>query len=154
MFTSGTVIRKAAFEDVGGYDESFAETNEDLDLYLRLSLRWKLVYRRCVVGRYRVWPGNFRPPAHARGIIAAATKHLGLLEEVPDRGQRRAVRYALLRRLAFSNHTLLRGAETRRRVLEAWRTRPTAVLSDPALARILLASGLPRSFLKRRRVAV
>ena len=41
MFTSATLIRKAAFESVGGYDESL-DAYEDWDLYLRLSLKWRL----------------------------------------------------------------------------------------------------------------
>ncbi len=151
MLTSATLIRRAAFEEVGGYDSSLPPPYEDMDLYLRMSLRWVLLYERCVVARYRIWSGNFGWETHAIGMLALATKHLGVASSTVPKGQRRLARFGLNRRLAVSSQTLVRTSDTRRYLLAALRARPAAGLTDVVMLRILLASFLPHSLLRRRR---
>jgi cellulose synthase/poly-beta-1,6-N-acetylglucosamine synthase-like glycosyltransferase len=149
MFTSATLIRRRAFEDLGGYDETL-DVYEDWDLYLRLSLRWRLGYEQCPTARYRVWPGNVSWQRTARGVIQVAEKHLANLPQLsPDAA--RMARYGLLRRLAEANHILLRPSETRRAAIAAARLRPLTAVADPQVRGPLFGSFLPASLLRRRR---
>lgn len=150
MFTSATLIRRSAFEEVGGYDESLTLPYEDVDLYLRMSLDWILQYRRCEVARYRVWSGNFGWESHANGMAALATKHLGYVDLV-EREERSWAVYGFSSRLARSCQTLLKTRATRRWVISAIRARPATSLTDLTLLRLFISSFAPRRLLKRRR---
>jgi glycosyltransferase involved in cell wall biosynthesis len=150
MFTSATLIRRRAFEDVGGYDEAL-EVYEDWDLYLRLALHWRLTYEHCDVARYRIWPGNVRWDRTAAGVVRVAEKHLAALPGELSPGARRDVQYAFLRRITESRHILLDGAATRRSALRAIRLQPLRALSDPGIRGPALRSLLPRELLRRRR---
>jgi glycosyltransferase involved in cell wall biosynthesis len=62
--TSSLVVRRAAFEAVGGFDESFPHPGaEDLDLYARLAAHGRLACVPEVLGSYRIHPES----AMARG---------------------------------------------------------------------------------------
>ena len=149
MFTSATLIRRQAFEEIGGYDET-VDVYEDLDLYLRLSSGWRLGYERCLAARYRVWPGNVAWDRTAMGVIRVAEKHLAALPALTPAAERRA-RYGFLRRLAEANHILVRPFETRRAALAAIRLRPLGAIADRQLRGPLVRSFLPRALLRRRR---
>ena len=151
MFTSATVLRKDAFDETGGYDGSLPPPYEDLDLYLRLAVKWKLVYERCTVARYRVWRGNFDWVTHAKGTLAVAQKHLNMLESLVPEDERDRARYGFLRRMALSSQTLLRTHDARRFALAAFRAHPVSALKDFSMLRIVIASALPRFILERRR---
>lgn len=143
MFTSATLIRKTAFESIGGYDESLMLANEDLDLYLRLSLGWSLVYEPATVARYRIWHGNFDPTSHAEGMREVASKHLSRND------LSRGARFGFLKRLALSNHILGERTEARRSALRAGCTDPWRAIRDVSFLRVLFASLL--SAARRRR---
>lgn len=144
MFTSATVIRRSAFESVGGYEENPGlKTNEDLDLYLRLSRGWRLVYVDCATARYRIWKGNQVASEHARGQIAVSRKHLQFLE-AQGRDSELDARYGLLRRQAISYRVLGDRASSRRRAYEAFRCRPSLFLRDSGLMRVIAGSLLGR----------
>lgn len=149
MLTSATLMRRQAFEGIGGYDESL-DVYEDLDLYLRLSLGWRLGFEHCVSASYRVWPGNVAWDRTALGIIRVAEKHLAALPELTPAAANRA-RYGFLRRLAEANHILVRPSETRRAALGAARLRPLGALADRRVRGPLLRSFLPAKLLARRR---
>lgn len=151
MFTSATVIRKSAFDDVQGYDESLPPPYEDLDLYLRLSLKWLLVYEHCQVVRYRVWRGNFDWQVHSSGLLAVAKKHLESLPNSLSARELPEAKYGFLRRAAISSQTLLRKKETRRFFLAALRASPVHALRDPGFVRIPIATFIPKGILKKRR---
>jgi glycosyltransferase involved in cell wall biosynthesis len=151
MITSATLIRRQAFEEIGGYDESL-DTYEDWDLYLRLSLRWRLGYEQCVSARYRIWTGNVAWDRTALGVIRVAEKHLAALPDLAPAAVHRA-RYGFLRRLAESNHVLVRPAETRRAAIAAARLSPLRALVDRQVRGSLLRSFVPAAVLHRRRPA-
>lgn len=149
MFTSAIMVRRSAFDELGGYDESL-DVFEDWDLYLRLSLLGSLEYAHCEAARYRVWPGNVAWDRTARGIIAVASKHLHDFPPLAEDAARRA-RFGFLRRQAESHHVLVELSEARRAVLDAIRVDTTAALRDSTLRRVLLRGVLPASVLRRRR---
>lgn len=149
MYTSATLMRRAALEDVGGYDETL-DVYEDWDLYLRLSLRWKLVYAADVAARYRLWPGNVSWDRTARGTVTVARKQLAALPPLPPRERRRAV-YALQRRIAEASNVLVEPRATRRAAAAALCCDPGRALCDPLLRRPFLRSFVPRALLLRRR---
>jgi hypothetical protein len=149
MYTSATLIRRSAFDAAGGYDETL-EAYEDWDLYLRLALRHRLVYSDCVTARYRIWAGNVSWERTAAGVVRVAEKHLDLLAQLPP-AEQEAARYALLRRLAQSNHILLERGAARRAALKALRMAPLHGLSDAAIRGPLVRSLLPLAVLRRRR---
>jgi glycosyltransferase involved in cell wall biosynthesis len=149
MFTSATLVRRSAFESVSGYDESLA-VYEDWDLYLRLAQRYRLVYTPDVTARYRIWPGNVRWDLTAEWTVRVAEKQLAQLPDLTP-GERSAARYALLRRIATSNHVLVRRRESRAAAVAAVRANPLRALRDRGVLRPLLGSFVPRSILRRRR---
>ena len=144
MYTSATLMRRAALEDVGGYDCSI-DVYEDWDLYLRLARSWRLVYADCTTARYRVWPGNMDWQRTAEWTRRVAERHLK-----QDNLSSQA-RYGLQRRIASSSHVLAEPRAARRAALEAMRERPVGWLSDRDVRRPFLRSFLPRRLLTRRR---
>jgi hypothetical protein len=149
MFTSATLVRKRAFDAVGGYDETL-DAYEDWDLYLRLSLGWRLSYADCPAAEYRIWSGNVGWRRTAEWTIRVAEKHLDELAGVPA-GERAAARYGFLRRLATSHHVLVERAEARRSALAAVRLAPVRSLKDREVRGPLVRSFLPARALHARR---
>jgi glycosyltransferase involved in cell wall biosynthesis len=149
MFTSATLIRKEAFDSVGGYDESL-DAYEDWDLYLRLSLDWRLIYANCPSARYRIWGGNVGWRRTAAWTIRVAAKHLAALPGLPE-GELRAARYGFLRQLSSSHHVLVERQAARRCALEAMRLDPRRALTDRDIRRPLVRSFLPARLLRFRR---
>jgi glycosyltransferase involved in cell wall biosynthesis len=149
MFTSATLVRRQAFESVGGYDESL-DAYEDWDLYLRLSLSWRLSYVDCPAAKYRIWTGNVGWRRTAEWTIRVAEKHLAALPELSP-PERQLARYGFLRRLASSHHVLVHPAAARRFALAALRVAPSRGLLDPDVRRPLVRSFLPARFLRARR---
>ncbi len=162
LFTSATLIRKESFDDVNGYDESIRLSNEDLDLYLRMSLRWKLVYVHGAVARYRIWSGNFDSRSHAEGMLAVSCQHLRFLRSTAatttSGGQMRGAKVGavrrkaisgLYRRMAVSSQSLLRTGDTRRFLFRAAWSDPANV--DLSAVRLFVASFVPEMIRRRRR---
>jgi GT2 family glycosyltransferase len=78
-------VRAVAFDEVGAFDEEFWNSNEDLDLCLRLGARgWTIVYEPASVVMHR--EGASDPAERRRGIPAArdrfTSKWHGVIE--PD----------------------------------------------------------------------
>jgi glycosyltransferase involved in cell wall biosynthesis len=149
MYTSATLIRKRAFGSVGGYDESL-DAYEDWDLYLRLSLNWRLSYVDCPAAKYRIWAGNVGWRRTAEWTIRAAEKHLAALPEL-SAAERQLARYGFLRRLASSHHVLVHQAAARSFALAALRVAPSRGFFDPDVRRPLVRSFVPARFLRARR---
>lgn len=143
MYTSATLMRRSAFEAIGGYDESL-DVYEDWDLYLRLAQHFRLVYRPCLTAQYRLWPGNVAWDRTAAGVAAVARKHLAANPKPVER-------YALLRRLAAASHILLERGPTRRAALGAIRIDPVRGLRDPGVRSLFVRSFVPLVVLRRRR---
>jgi glycosyltransferase involved in cell wall biosynthesis len=148
MFTSATAIRRASFDDVGGYDETL-DAYEDLDLYLRLSLIGRLAYESDLAARYRVWPGNVDWAKTATWTARVAKKHLDALP-VTDAGNARRSRYGLYGRLVQSYNVLGNRSATRRASFAAARTSPARAVRDLALWRSLLRAVIPPALLPRQ----
>ena len=149
MYTSATMVRRSAFEEVGGYDESL-DAYEDWDLYLRLSLVGGLAYDEVQACRYRVWGGNVPWDRTARGVVAVARKHLEMLAHVPA-GMRHDAELGFRIRLAGSLYTLIELQSARLEALASLRLSPSVILSSPEVRRALMRSFLPASMLERRR---
>jgi glycosyltransferase involved in cell wall biosynthesis len=149
MFTSATLMRREAFEEVGGFDERL-DALEDWDLYLRLSLEWRLGYADCLSTKYRIWPGNVGWRRTAEWTIRVAEKHLAALPDLPDT-ERDAARYGFLRQLSSSHHVLVERREARRSALAALRIAPGAAWRDDDVRRPLVRSFLPARLLQARR---
>ena len=149
MFTSATLIRKEAFESVGGYDESL-DAYEDWDLYLRLALDWRLTYANCPAARYRIWSGNVGWRRTAEWTIRVAEKHLAALPDLPD-GERDAARYGFLRQLSASHHVLVERRAARRSAFEAMRLAPGSAWRDRDIRRPFVRSFVPARLLHARR---
>jgi hypothetical protein len=149
MYTSATLMRREALEQIGGFDESL-DVYEDWDLYLRLSLTWNLEYADVPAARYRAWPGNVTWDRTAAGVCRVAEKHLGMLPSVPE-AMRTEAEWGFLRRLASSRYTLVELAEARKAAWAAFRSEPARTVADRDLRRVLTRSWLPRGALERRR---
>lgn len=149
MYTSATLIRRTAFEDVSGYDEAL-DTYEDLDFYLRLSLRWEIEYADCLAAEYRVWEQNVPWDRTAAGVIAVAEKHLRDAARLPAALRRRA-RFGLLERAATAHHSLVRQSPARRAATAAFLASPIRAVRSRALRRAFFASFLPADLLEGRR---
>jgi GT2 family glycosyltransferase len=148
-YTSATLMRRAALEEVDGFDEALP-TMEDWDLYLRLSLVGKIATARCVAADYRIWGGNMSSIASAEGVIAVAMKHLANLPSLAQRDRRR-VECALSLRTALSFQTLLRLKDARRSLARAVQADPTQALASGTFWRILGSSLVPAGVIERRR---
>lgn len=61
---SATVVRRAVFDEVGGFDESMS-TSADWDLYYRIARRYCVGFVPEVLVRYRVHDGNMHMNVHA-----------------------------------------------------------------------------------------
>jgi glycosyltransferase involved in cell wall biosynthesis len=65
--TSSLVVRRAAFEAIGGFDDSFPHAGaEDLDLYARLAAHGQLACVPQVLGSYRIHPKSAMARARLR----------------------------------------------------------------------------------------
>jgi hypothetical protein len=148
-FTSATLMRRAALEQVGGYDESLPAM-EDVDLYLRLSLIGRIEIARCVAACYRVWDENVGAARSAEGVIALAAKHLANPPSLPRR-ERRTAECALSLRAALSFQTLLRQDEARGMLARAAAADPGLALSSRMFWRLLASSLVPRWIVEKRR---
>jgi glycosyltransferase involved in cell wall biosynthesis len=149
MYTSATLMRRDALEQIDGFDESL-DTYEDWDLYLRLSLSWRLEYASALAARYRIWPGNVPWDRTAAGLCEVAEKHLAMLHPLSEE-MRAEADWGLRRRLASSRYTLVELREARRAAWQAFRIDPFRAISDPDLRRVLTRAWLPSGIIERRR---
>ena len=149
MYTSATLMKRSAFEEIGGYDESL-DAYEDWDLYLRLSLVGGLVYDKSPSCLYRVWEGNVPWERTARGVSEVARKHLSMLQIVPE-SMRTEAELGFRIRLAGSLYAQLRLEEARHEAIAAVRSNPLAAFHAPEVRRALTRSFVPVSVLRRLR---
>jgi glycosyltransferase involved in cell wall biosynthesis len=148
MFTSATVMRRATFLEVGGYDDTL-DAYEDLDLYLRLSLVGRLTYANDLAALYRVWPGNVDWKKTATWTIRVAEKHLDAPPAIDHASADRA-RFGLYGRLVQSHNVLGNRGATRRAFAAAVKSSPLRAIGDRGLWRATIRSIVPPSLLLRR----
>jgi len=112
MFTSTAVVRRSAFEKVGGYDERFCQ-KEDLDLYLRLSLVSTIGCVPKELVRYRSHPGGSGAGLGEAHIIVNQN-HLEAIACDPARDLDHAAERALVFSTARCHYVAGRNAEALR----------------------------------------
>lgn len=134
IYTSATMVRRESFQATGGYDPLF-DAYEDLDLYLRLSRRGRLV--ACpgeALAVYRLHGQNTPSERLYRGALAVVDKHL---PEAEGRARR-----LLLERRVDALWGLGEWHAARREALRATFIEPV-LLTHPRFLRRLLVSVLP-----------
>lgn len=155
VLTSSTVVRRAALEALGGFDESLSHA-EDLDLWIRLSRRGLGTASRRALVRYQHREGGLTRQTENR-LRGGATLFDRLARDaaLPDTLRRSAERRAKLYRFKLALHALREGraAEARAGFAAAWMF-PERV--GPVLAGFAAACLPPSWFarLRGRRAAV
>ncbi len=140
-FSSAVTARVEAIRGVGMYDSTLLL--DDYDLYLRLALEWEIVFLEGPpVARYRLHAGQMTTYELTQGQVQTAEKHLRLIDERPGIPEARLARRNFLLMLARSHAVLGRQRESRRELLQALRLDPTLLVSQPWVAKRLVASAL------------
>lgn len=154
MYTSTTMIPRKIFDVVGMYDPTLYH-REDLDLYLRIALRFQI---GSVWGRplclYRVDREDLlRPPNLAQIYIKVHTKHLLLVDKTDWKGsawRRRAMRNLNIA-LARDHHANGDLKTARRCLGRALRLDPTGALMVPAFGKLSIRTVVPPFMAERLR---
>lgn len=140
VITSSVLIRREAFESVGGFDVSLRLV-EDYDLWMRISRRFPVTFIPERLTIYRVHGSNMTRQGDLRDAMASLQALHGLLAKDPGLKAavgRDAVALRFHRAHAYSGYThYYRGhyAIARKHLLAAWRWKPSDV-------RLLLVAGL------------
>jgi glycosyltransferase involved in cell wall biosynthesis len=143
IYTSATMVRRSAFLDAGGYDPRI-DAYEDLDLYLRLAKRGRLVPTPGEpVTLYRVHGQNTPSDRLFAGSLAVAQKHLG-------DGAQGQVRRLLIERRLDALWGLGRFGQVRSASVKAL-LRDPLIATDPHFLKRAAGSLLPTPLLRRRR---
>jgi glycosyltransferase involved in cell wall biosynthesis len=136
-FSSALTLRVDAVRDVGCYDPALLL--DDYDLYLRLALKWKIVFLEGpAMALYRHHPGQMTTYELTMGQIQTAEKHLRL-HAGADELARRNFELMLARSWAVLNDQ----RRSRRHLLRALRL-DRALLREPWVVRRLAASFVRR----------
>ncbi len=118
--TSAVMCRRSALLEVGGFDETLA-SRQDVDLYLRLALRFKLVYLDEVLLDFHRHAGDAIGKNMLKALEANErfdAKHAELYRRHPDAAHYRLLTKGTIQRWAGAR------ADARRTFLRAWRARP------------------------------
>jgi glycosyltransferase involved in cell wall biosynthesis len=98
ILTSGTVVRRSCFDDVGDFDESLSIA-QDYDLWLRICYRWKVAVVNKALVTKRSWDGSL-----SSNLTKTAMERIALyqkaLRDIPDMTARS--RQLVRRQLALS----------------------------------------------------
>src|SRR5215470_4892526 len=143
IITSSTLIRREAFETVGGFDESIRLV-EDHDLWMRISRRFPVTFVPERLTVYRVHGGNMSRRGDLRDAIASVQVLHGLLAKDPGLEAavgRDAVAERFHRSYAYSGYKhYYRGhySTARKHLLTAWRWKPSDVRLLPVAALCVL----------------
>lgn len=148
-----TVFRTATIRNLGGYNEHRRIT-EDVDLWLRLTRRHRVLYLDEVLSSYRVHGDNVswkRSEALIADIRESLHDALGA-----DAGRRTVARLEarLLAREAAYHYNALRFNEARRAAMRAVRLRPWDRAALTVLTRSALGTRVVSSLRARRREAI
>ena len=146
LFSTNLVIRRDLLEKAGGYDEAVLHL-EDVDLYLRLVLKYFFYYLDEPLAEHSHYHENTQGRDHCQGVIAVAEKHLREIRQgicKPDRP--RLAESRLYVRIAESWYILDNFAGMRSAVSRVVRLRPTELLKGKVMLHFLM-SYLPRSWL-------
>ena len=129
IITSSALIRREAYDAVGGFDSSL-RFSEDFDLWVRLARRYEVGYVNAPLTVYRVHPTNISRVQDLRHSLVAIDAFEGLLAKDPaivrDYGIRTVaeVRYRLHAYCAYAHYYEGHYSIARRHFLIAWRWRP------------------------------
>jgi hypothetical protein len=146
MILSSVVVRRAALDAAGGFDETLPVLGcEDWDLWLRIARRHPVVAVDAELTRYRVHGANTPQTA----VLASGILVLERLYRDPTAGAAAGVSHAeALAALHWYHASAARGAGRLRALglaSRAFRVAPASLVTRPALgalARIVLPRGL------------
>ncbi len=149
VLTSSTVVRRAALEAVGGFDESLSHA-EDLDLWIKLSRRGAAVASRRALVRYQHKEGGLTRQLERRlsggaRLFGRLAADRALAPPLRRRARRREALYAF--KLGVAALREGRAAEARRHFGRAW-VFPERVVP---VATAFLAACLPAPLFARLR---
>ncbi len=145
---STLLVRKAVFGGTGGFDPAFRVT-EDVEFAVRLARAGRLAFEPAPVAAIRHHPGNSRIDVMFREhveLTAKLVRHCSQADEAPLRARLLSDQARALWSLGDT-----RGARVS--ALAAFREDPT-VLSEPGVAKRLIASLFPERAVGAARVAV
>lgn len=139
--TSAVVCRREALLEVGGFDETLA-SRQDIDLYLRLALRFELTYVDDVLLDFHRHDGaaigkDMRKALDANERFDA--KHAALYGRHPDAAHYRLLMRGTIQRWAGMRH------ESFRTFLRAWRSRPFDLRAVAGVAAVSPAADAART---------
>jgi len=97
FMTSVPLLRRACFEQVGGFDEALAG-GQDLDMWIRIAERFAVIALPAVLAEHRIHGRQITTdlPAKAHAAAAILNKYRARLSEYPDLLRKRLERTALL----------------------------------------------------------
>jgi glycosyltransferase involved in cell wall biosynthesis len=75
ILTSGTIVRRSCFDDVGDFDETLSIA-QDYDLWLRICYRWKIVLVNKPLVIKRSWDGSL-----SSNLLKTAVERIALFEK-------------------------------------------------------------------------
>lgn len=139
IFTSTVMVRRTALERAGWFFDEALPANEELDLYLRLSLVTRFIQLSDRLTRYRVHGGNSGTPALTSGHLRVCEKHLRFLAVRPEIDPHGRAKRAFLSHRAWCLYVLGDFAGSRRALWELTSEAPVSLLWPAMWRRWLLA---------------
>lgn len=140
--TSAVVCRRDALLEVGGFDEELP-SRQDVDLYLRLALRYRISYVDEILLDFHRHTGSAIGTNMKRALVGAEVfekKHAALLDRHPKAAHFRLLAKATVQRRAGMEQ------DARKTYLQAWRMRPFDLRALVGLIATTGAARLARSW--------
>ncbi|MBX3144440.1 MAG: glycosyltransferase [Trueperaceae bacterium] len=139
--TSAVVCRRSALLEVGGFDETLA-SRQDIDLYLRLALRYQLTFVDEVLLDFHRHAGAAIGKDMRRALEANQhfdAKHAELYRQYPDAAHHRLMTIGTIQRWAGKRE------DAWRTFLKAWRSRPFDLRAAAGMAALSPAADAARA---------
>lgn len=128
---SNPLIRRQAFIEVGGFDESLA-ASQDFDLYLRLAAQYDYVAVSSPQVLYRISPNSMSTNVHRHETTSLIVRERAF-EQSPEALPQALKRHSIANYYKSVLHRFLNAPPSQKRGLESARLLWKAVRYDPAL---------------------
>lgn len=146
IFGSNLVVKRTVLEELNGYDENIKHY-EDVDLYLRLALRYPFCYLDEALAQYSRYCGNTEGGDHCRGVVKVAEKHIEAIQNGHFYPAHERVALCFLQlRICRSQYILGNYQTVRTAFWKAMRLHPIASLEARTILHVLI-SYLPAGLL-------